>query len=401
MKIWVRCLSIAASCCFAGTAAAADLLFVQQTGNPGFDALLMEHLEENHNVLPIDSADPDILETAEQVDVIYVAESIGSASIIGGDGTIFQDLEVPVIYAEAFSWDDSHITGLVTFEDFGNSGRPDATEAMTETSDSIYITDPGHPMAAGLSGKVQVYSDPFSLNYALIETMGPGASIIATADEDGQYATSFVYEAGSELEDGSIAPARRIGIFLGQGSSLPDNPLIDFDNLTADALSLIDAAVSYAVDTVTLTPGDFDGDGILGAADIDDLTAQSAGSLNPPAYDLNADSLVNQADVEVWIKDLLHSWVGDADLNGQFDSSDLVSILAAGTYEADVNAVWTTGDFSGDARANSADLVAALADGGYELGPRAATASVPEPATLTLLTLSLLVLATRRLFSTR
>jgi hypothetical protein len=131
--------------------------------------------------------------------------------------------------------------------------------------------------------------------------------------------------------------------------------------------------------------GDFNGNGVLDLGDIDALTTQSAGGTHPASFDLNADALVNEADIGVWVKDLFNSWIGDADLDGEFNSSDLVTVLASGTYEADVDAVWSTGDFNGDGRTNSSDLVAALADGGYEQGPRAAVAAVPEPSTWMLL----------------
>jgi hypothetical protein len=152
---------------------------------------------------------------------------------------------------------------------------------------------------------------------------------------------------------------------------------------------------SYELSTVIL-PGDFDGNGALDAVDIDDLTGVSAGTAWPSTYDLNSDALVDEGDVRVWIKDLFNSWVGDANLDGEFNSSDLVTVLATGTYEADVAAVWTTGDFNGDGRADSSDLVAALADGGYELGPRAAIRAVPEPTGALLLSLGILGLLTRR-----
>ena len=142
--------------------------------------------------------------------------------------------------------------------------------------------------------------------------------------------------------------------------------------------------------------GDFNNDGVLDAADIDDLTGQSAGGLNPPPYDLNNDSLVDAADVNVWIRDLFNSWVGDADLNGEFNSGDLVVVLSAGTYETGAASVWSTGDFNGDGQTDSGDLVAALSDGGYELGPRAAVSAVPEPGSLVLLSSALLLLAARR-----
>ena len=67
---------------------------------------------------------------------------------------------------------------------------------------------------------------------------------------------------------------------------------------------------------------------MLDAADIDDLTRQSAAGTNLAAYDLNDDSGVDDGDITLWIKDLYRSWVGDADLNGEFNSCDLFVMLA-------------------------------------------------------------------------
>jgi hypothetical protein len=131
-------------------------------------------------------------------------------------------------------------------------------------------------------------------------------------------------------------------------------------------------------------PGDFNGNGVLDTADIDDLTGQSAGGTNPGGYDLTNDSLVNGDDISFWISDLYNSWIGDANLDGEFNTSDLVQVLASGTYEVDVDSVWSTGDFNGDGRTDTSDLVTALAGGGYEAGPKAAVAAVPEPGSLSL-----------------
>jgi hypothetical protein len=141
--------------------------------------------------------------------------------------------------------------------------------------------------------------------------------------------------------------------------------------------------------------GDFDLSGVLDLPDIDDLTGQVAGMTNPAAYDLTSDSLVDIADLNAWVKDLYNSWIGDANLDGEFNSSDLVAVLASGTYEADVDAVWSTGDFDGNGRTTSGDLVAALADGGYEAGPRAAVSAVPEPSSVVLCLLGCLPLSRR------
>ncbi len=126
--------------------------------------------------------------------------------------------------------------------------------------------------------------------------------------------------------------------------------------------------------------GDFDGNGILDAADIDDLTMQSANQSNPPAYDLNADTLVDGKDIEVWISDLFGSVMGDLNLDGEFNSGDLVDMLAVGLYETGQPAKWSSGDFNGDGVNSSSDLVTALAGGAYEQGPAQAVAAVPEPS---------------------
>ena len=156
--------------------------------------------------------------------------------------------------------------------------------------------------------------------------------------------------------------------------------------------------IAFRVPDATPLLGDFNGDGILDAIDIDDLTQQSASGANNAKYDLTGDSVVDVEDVNKWISDpsIFKSWMGDANLDKEFTSGDLVAVLAAGTYEIDVDAVWSTGDFNGDGRTNSGDLVAALAGGGYELGPQAAVAAVPEPSGLLLALCGLLMLPRRR-----
>ena len=102
------------------------------------------------------------------------------------------------------------------------------------------------------------------------------------------------------------------------------------------------------------------------------------------------------ADLNNWVTVQKHTWIGDADLNGTFGSSDLVTIFSAGKYEQALDAGWDEGDWTGDQRFNSSDLVAAFSDGGYEAGPRAAVSAVPEPSAVALILLGSLGLLTRR-----
>jgi hypothetical protein len=76
------------------------------------------------------------------------------------------------------------------------------------------------------------------------------------------------------------------------------------------------------------------------------------------------------------------TWYGDANLDGEFESGDLIDVFSAGVYDdqIDHNAHWWSGDWTGDGEFDSSDLIVALAEGGYEQGPLAAVSAVPEPA---------------------
>jgi hypothetical protein len=143
-------------------------------------------------------------------------------------------------------------------------------------------------------------------------------------------------------------------------------------------------------------PGDFDDDFVLTATDIDRLAGELRSGGADLRFDSNYDGAVDSLDLTAWVEHLAHTWYGDANLDGEFNSTDLVAVLAAGQYEDGLagNSGWATGDFDGDGDFTSSDLVTALADGGYEQGPRAARAAVPEPSSVAGLIGALLTLAT-------
>jgi hypothetical protein len=132
------------------------------------------------------------------------------------------------------------------------------------------------------------------------------------------------------------------------------------------------------VDLVNFTivqPADLNGDGIVNAADIDELYRNLGGG---PAFDLNADGSVNGVDVVYLVETVLGTSFGDADLSGRFDSGDFVVVFTAGEYEDTVvgNSTWAEGDWNGDREFNSGDLVFVFQKGQYV---NAAVADVPEP----------------------
>jgi hypothetical protein len=101
--------------------------------------------------------------------------------------------------------------------------------------------------------------------------------------------------------------------------------------------------------------GDFNTDYVVNATDIDLLSAAiNSHSTNYATYDLTKDSLINSADMDYLIKTILHTYYGDADLNGSVGVSDL-SVLAA-YYNTPSGASWANGDFDGNGAVGVSDL---------------------------------------------
>jgi hypothetical protein len=153
-------------------------------------------------------------------------------------------------------------------------------------------------------------------------------------------------------------------------------------------------AEAFLVELSPDLPGDFNRDGQLDALDIDELSVVVREGSHPKRYDLTDDDLVDGDDRDVWVHELKRTYFGDANLDGEFNSSDMTQVFAAGKYESDNYANWSHGDWDGDGLFDSSDMVTAFVDAGYEKGPRATVATVPEPTSVLLLilgTLSVLV----------
>ena len=95
---------------------------------------------------------------------------------------------------------------------------------------------------------------------------------------------------------------------------------------------------------------DFNGNGTLDSEDIDLLTTAVASPPAAPEYDLNLDGDVDAIDVNIWVKELRQTWIGDANVDGEFDSLDFVDVFISGKYEQNEFAVWSEGDWDADGR---------------------------------------------------
>ncbi len=127
-------------------------------------------------------------------------------------------------------------------------------------------------------------------------------------------------------------------------------------------------------------PGDFNRDALVDVADID-LICQALRLGEDPdgRFDVDRDGRLTGDDVTYLVQVILNTSSGDANLDGVFDSSDLVVVFQAGVYEDDVagNASWATGDWDCDGDFTTRDLVVAFREGAYAAAePRAAQANL-------------------------
>ncbi|MCA9215536.1 MAG: hypothetical protein KDB27_20870 [Planctomycetales bacterium] len=106
-----------------------------------------------------------------------------------------------------------------------------------------------------------------------------------------------------------------------------------------------------------------------------------------PVTDFNNDGRFDAFDRQYYIEQVLGTFVGDSNLDGEFNSEDLVTIFKAAEYEDGIplNSTWVEGDWNGDREFDSGDLVLAFAVGAFEKGPRNGVVAVPEPRSTSIL----------------
>ncbi|MCA9149840.1 MAG: hypothetical protein KDA92_11095, partial [Planctomycetales bacterium] len=125
---------------------------------------------------------------------------------------------------------------------------------------------------------------------------------------------------------------------------------------------------------------DLNGDGLLSVADLDAFEAAMQSGAADDRFDLNGNGVVDVDDLRVFAYNCFNTDLGDANLDGEFNSSDIVTAFQGGAYELDVPASWSQGDWNGDGRFNTADFVTAFQTGWYEQGPLASVAAATEDA---------------------
>ena len=306
--------------------AATILFFVNNARSPErADSFIVQELkDQGHQVMLFATATSNLrqqLRTAESaaVDMLLISETIGSDSILVGSNFLLKDLAKPIVSFEAYMWDNADWTGRERFVDCGNTGRPgdlvDHPE-LHECQKPLYIALDQHCLAAGFSGEVEVYTEPYSLNFGF---PSDDAKVIATVDEGEEFPTFFVYEAGDVLMDGSEAPAVRIGLFLGQSADPNCNVGLNWDIVTDEGQDLLFNAIGFALDSIEGDP---------------ECPGAPAGGPRFKRGDPTGDDAINVTDVVFVLNFLFVGTAGpdcndaaDADDSGDVNLADAVQIL--------------------------------------------------------------------------
>ncbi len=113
--------------------------------------------------------------------------------------------------------------------------------------------------------------------------------------------------------------------------------------------------------------GDLNNDQVVDGDDVELICEAIWLGSNDMIFDLTKDGEVNDDDLLYLVEDLLGTGVGDANLDGVFNSSDMIAIFQAGYYDnLDAGlATWATGDWNCDGEFNSSDIVRSFQQGNY------------------------------------
>lgn len=183
----------------------------------------------------------------------------------------------------------------------------------------------------------------------------------AEAPETGTASNIYYTTDGTDprLPGGDLSPAALP--LAEQGFSLPTSKRVVARTFIGGEWGPAVAA-QFTVSTGEL-PGDLNNDALLDAADIDALAAALRAGETDAKFDLNADSLVNDADLVHMIENIFKTAPGDADLDQDVDFADFL-VLSSNFGKADVG--WASGDFDGDGKVGFTDFLLLSANYGAD-----------------------------------
>jgi hypothetical protein len=273
----------------------------------------------------------------------------------------------PSLAEQAAGWVDSEDFEFVEVTNVGQTpldltGVRFVQNQPNGSSEGIGFDFPGVQLPAGQSLIVAANVAAFAARYGnALNLMGAyegqlsnGGETITLVGPGGETIQQFAYDDQWYSETDGSGPSLQI-------RSPSTTPLTDWSHPNAWTPSRKGGG----------TPGhaplpDFNADGRLTERDIDLLCAAMDGP--DLRFDLDDDSDIDLDDLDMLVVSAMRSRIGDSNLNGRFDTGDLVLIFQRGEFEDSVvgNSTWADGDWNCDGDFTTADLVFALQRGGLD-----------------------------------
>ncbi len=171
-----------------------------------------------HITLQTDDEDADF--DLQGKDALLVSGSAAATRKMRGELT---DINVPIV-----SWEPT------LFDDFDWTGRRRDRDYGYAQASNVEILSDSHPVAAGLSGTIQVTSDARELTWAVPHE---NADIIACMQGDASKPVIFCYDTGDTKINNTLAQARQVGLFFSE-----ESPAF----FTQESWNILGAAIEWA-----------------------------------------------------------------------------------------------------------------------------------------------------------
>ena len=289
----------------------------------------------------------------ERFDAFDGSQVVVSGGVVGADFDANRGSTVRISGGEigtdfdAFGGSDVEITG-------GRVGR--RFQAFGGSQVVIFGGEFGDEFQAESSSTVRLFGSEFALDGEPIAGLENFGDRLTLAERNGQ--TLSVVLRDETVNDFRLFSLRSLGDYFASDANLE--------------LVLVGEKLC-----------DLNGDDFCTVDDVDTLVASLVAANHDRLYDLNFDGLVNQSDLDVWLRVAAEEngfsapyLSGDANLDGHVDATDLNALAIHWTTDV---ALWSAGDFQPDGMIDSIDLNEIGVN--WQQSVPQLTATVPEPKT--------------------